>query len=112
MTFNSLIRKVKAMNNPKRETGKPNGQKPTPVVRPNHRPYAVVRWSDIPDDTIAGLVHLVASNGGAIMFGCTSDGGAYSLCVLDGDNKIKEYPHTADEVLSVYQWLKDEYYGG
>lgn len=45
------------------------------------------------------------------MLGRTSDGGALSVCILDGDTKIKEYPHTADEVADVVQAIIDEYAG-
>jgi hypothetical protein len=45
------------------------------------------------------------------MFGRVSDGGALSVCILDRDEKIKEYPRTADEVQKLLTWLKDDYYG-
>jgi hypothetical protein len=57
------------------------------------------------------MVRLVTSFGAAIMFGLTSDQGAFSICVLDSDNKIKEYPHDGDGVEAVQIWLRDEYFG-
>ncbi len=97
--------------NPKREgngrTSKTNG----PVVRPNLRMVRSVSWADIDDSVIAELVRLVTSQGAAVMFGVTSDQGAYSLCVLDNDNKIKEYPHSAEDVENILTWLRDDYFG-
>jgi hypothetical protein len=50
-------------------------------------------WSDIDPSTLRTCIDAVTRAGGAIMLGLTSDGGAYSICVLSGDDKIKEYPH-------------------
>lgn len=38
----------------------------------------------------------VTRAGGAIMFGLTQDGGAFSFLILDGDDKAREYPHGVD----------------
>jgi hypothetical protein len=43
------------------------------------------------------------------MFGRTSDGGALSVCILDGDTKIKEYPHTAEEATTVLKAVAEEF---
>lgn len=97
--------------NPKRES---NGRKiggASPQVRSNLRVVRAVRWSDIPSDTIAAIVELVTSFGAAVMFGVTSDKGAYSLLILDNDNKIKEYPHDETDVHNLLTWLRDEYFG-
>lgn len=87
------------------------GQANVPVVRRNVRSSASVSWGTIADDVIADLVRIAASNGAAIMFGVTSDSGAFSLCVLDKENKIKEYPHSEQEVDDFRAWLRDEYFG-
>ena len=97
--------------NPKREgNGKVTGRQ-APAIRSNLRVVRPVSWSDIADDTIADIVRLVAGYGAAVMFGVTSDQGAYSILVLDNQNKIKEYPHDTDEVHNLYTWLRDEYFG-
>ncbi len=99
------------MNNPKREGNGRSGKAGTPKVRANLRMVRTVSWSDIGDSTIADMVRLVTKYGAAIMFGITSDQGAYSICVLDNDSKIKEYPHDGDAVENVQRWLRDEYFG-
>lgn len=80
------------------------------AVRPNYRSLAVIGWADISDDIISQLVATVTSNGAAVMFGVTSDGGALSLCVLDQNSKLKEYPRSETEVHNFSLWLKDEYF--
>ena len=97
--------------NPKRENNGRQAKSSTPVVRANLRVVRAVSWADIDDSTIADLVRLATGYGSAIMFAVTSDGGAFSICVLDNQNKIKEYPHSAEEVQNVHTWLRDEYYG-
>lgn len=80
------------------------------AVRPNYRSLATISWSDISDDIISELVAAVTKNGAAVMFGVTSDGGALSLCILDQNSKLKEYPRSETEVHNFTLWLKDEYF--
>lgn len=96
--------------NPKREATGRNGRSNSPVVRANLRVVNSVSWRDIAPQLIADLVRIVTSNGAAIMFGVTSDNGAFSICVLDNQNKIKEYPRDDTEVLGILTWLQNEYF--
>lgn len=80
------------------------------AVRPNYRSLATIGWSDISDDIISQLIVTVTKAGAAVMFGVTSDGGALSLCILDQDAKLKEYPRSETEVHNFSLWLKDEYF--
>lgn len=90
--------------------GQRQGKTDSHVVRPNYRNLGSVGWRDISADSIAELVRLTSSNGGAIMLGATSDGGALSICVLAGNDKIKEYPRTQTEIDSFLLWLGTEYF--
>lgn len=65
-------------------------------------------YSDIDAIAIRGAIDAVTRNGGAIMFGVTSDGGAYSFMVLLGNEKIKEYPHSVEEAEELLQELLQE----
>jgi hypothetical protein len=47
---------------------------------------------------ILQAIDAVTRSGGAVMFGLTSDGGAFSFLILDGDDKVREYPHGVDEL--------------
>jgi len=79
--------------------------------RSNLRPVLDIYWSDVESSAIRGAIDAVSRSGGAIMFGRTSDGGALSVCILDGDTKIKEYPHTAAEAEETLKAILDEYSG-
>jgi len=73
-----------------------NGSRPIEISRlwKSNTPLAVVcNWSNIDSTVIRACIDAVTRAGGAVMLGLTSDGGAYSLCVLHDQDKIKEYPH-------------------
>lgn len=95
------------------ETGKSKGtNQPTPIRRrSNLRPVLDIYWSAIEATSLRGAIDGVTRQGAAIMFGRTSDGGALSVCILDGDTKIKEYPHTAEEAQAVLAAILEEYVG-
>lgn len=97
--------------NPARENRNAKAKGIGPAVRPNLRLVNSVSWNDIAPRLVYELVKLVAGHGSAIMFGRTSDGGALSICVLDNQNKIKEYPRDEADVDAIFVWLRDVYYG-
>jgi hypothetical protein len=70
-----------------------------------------VYWSDADATALRLAVDSITRAGAAVMFGRTSDGGALSICILDGDSKIKEYPHTAEEVADTLAAIAEEYVG-
>lgn len=70
-----------------------------------NRPRRTINWDEVPQDRIGLLVHAICSQGAAVMFGRTSDGGALSITVLDGDNRIREWPNSIEEFDSLYNWL-------
>lgn len=97
--------------NPRREGNAGKSKTSSPVVRPNLRVVASISWDDIAPQLIAELVRLCTKHGAAVMFGRTSDGGALSLCILDNQNKVKEYPRDSTDVNNIYTWLRDVYFG-
>lgn len=66
--------------------------------RRNSGPAIECHWSDADAQQLRLAVDAVTRRGGAIMLGLTQDGGAYSICVLSGTDKAKEYPHGAAEL--------------
>jgi len=91
---------------------KPSENKPIQLrKRSNLRPVLEIYWSDIDAAAIRLAIDAVTRAGGAIMVGRTSDGGALSVCILDGDTKIKEYPHTIEEAVALLGAIADEYVG-
>jgi hypothetical protein len=65
--------------------------------RNNARGRTNTNWADVDADLIRRVISRVTSNGGSIMFGVTSDGGAFSILVLHGDQKMRDYPHGIGE---------------
>lgn len=78
---------------------KQNGKAgPKPLVwQKNLRSAVECYYSDIDPATLRRAIDAVTRGGGAIMLGITSDGGAYSVCVLHDDQKLKDYPHGKEE---------------
>ncbi len=94
--------------NPRREGGPRNGQKNGFAVRANYRNVVDRRWVDVSTAVVTALISICTDAGAAIMLGRTSDGGALSVCILDGDAKIKEYFREPEEVERFVSWLHDE----
>lgn len=91
---------------PRRE---PNPKRPAGGKRRPIRPREIhtADWSEVPNQAIRDVVVAITNAGAAIMFGRTSDKGAFSITVLDGDERIREWPHTAEECESTIRWLLD-----
>lgn len=56
-----------------------------------------VRWSDVDGPSIKAAVHAVTAAGDAITFGRTTDGGALSVTVLSGPDRLKDYANDAEQ---------------
>lgn len=68
------------------------------TFRKNIGPAVECYWSDADATALRLAVDAVSRAGGAIMFGLTQDGGAYSIMVLLGQDKAKLYPHGPTEL--------------
>lgn len=66
-------------------------------------------WHEIDSELLHDTVHYVTAKGAALILGVTSDGGAYSVCVLDGDSKIREYPHGKVACEDLLRSIKEYY---
>lgn len=78
--------------------------------RKNLRPVVEYYWSDVDPGMIVEAIDAVTREGAAIMFGRTSDGGAFSLLILHGNEKAKEYPHTVEECQDLLRDIKNEFH--
>lgn len=93
-----------------RELGAPSQNTPKPLVwRKNASGTNVCHWSDIDSAIVRGAIDAVARAGGAIMFGVTSDGGCFSVCLLHNAEKIKEYPHDPEEASDLLETITRHY---
>lgn len=89
-----------------------------PKIRPNNGrpsgggkrdlsavPRAVSSWSDIDNQLLRDCIVAVCDSGASIQLGRTSDGGANKVFVYDGDNIVKEYPRSVEDVEALLRWL-------
>lgn len=78
------------------------GRKP-----PARSPRQTVEWDGVPNQLLRDAICAVTGRGAAIMLSRTTDGGALSITVLDGGERIKEYPRDVDECEQTLRWLVD-----
>jgi len=99
-------------NNPgKQPTRRPNNQSSVGIQQARRvgRARAPFQWSDIPASDVGELIQLVAGQGAAIICGVTSDGGALSITILDGDERLRDWPSNIDEYSSFVDWARDTF---
>lgn len=66
----------------------------------------VADWGSQPADTLLKLITTVTSRGGAVRFGYTRDGGAYSLGVYYGTGHRTFYCRAGEDVSAfLQQWI-------
>jgi hypothetical protein len=99
-------------NNPSRGPKRqPNSERPTPIR--NDRPYGRAReafqWSDIPAGEIGDFVHSVTGRSAAVILGTTSDGGALSITILDGEERIRDWPSNRGEFERLAAWVRESF---
>lgn len=92
-------------------------QRGTPTIQPNvggptpdngtgygRRPRGKVAWGDLESDNIVRLVTRLCDNGFGLVLGKTSDGGALSITILDGDQRVKDWPTNPDDFDKFVEW--------
>lgn len=55
-------------------------------------------WEDAEAESLWRTIVAVTDAGDAVTLGRTRDGGAVSLVILSGDDRIREYAHGAEEI--------------
>lgn len=58
---------------------------------------------------IGEFVQHATSQGLAVILGVTSDAGALSVTVLDGDERIREWPSSIEDWNDLHTWLRTRY---
>lgn len=66
--------------------------------RKNTGPALECLYTLVDSQALRGAVDAVSRAGGAIMFSLTQDGGAFAICILYKDEKLKKYPHGEEEM--------------
>jgi len=103
---------------PKNANAPYTGPAPRPNIgttsEPNARAYGrrarePFKWADVPSESISGLVVLLADNGYGLVLGRTTDGGALSITILDGDERCKEWPASLRDYENFIDWVHQAY---
>lgn len=81
----------------------PNNPSGGKRIAPRER--TTITWGEIDNGLLRNAVCAVADNGAAILLGKTSDGGALSIKVFDGNDKVEEWPHSVADCESTLRWL-------
>ena len=83
------------------------------VVNPNSKYQRTanktgpITWAEVDGPTIKSAIHAITRDGAAVVFGRTSDGGALSLTLLDGAERIKKWPNSAADAETILlDWLE------
>lgn len=64
-----------------------------------------IRWAEVDGPSIKAAIDALTADGAAIVFGRTSDGGALSLTLLDGKERIKKWPNSARDAETIlHEW--------
>lgn len=100
----------------KRQYGEQNGKNPTsssPGGKLTERFRQGTRgeqpdWGRIDPELLWKAIQRCTADDGAIMFGYSRDGGAYSLKVYDGGEPEKAYFHSDAEIIDFITFLLEE----
>jgi len=79
------------------------------TFRSNNPNDDYANWGNIDASLLRSTVQSITTAGAALIVGVTSDGGAYSVCVLDKAQKVKEYPHGTEECEALLRALMEYY---
>jgi len=68
---------------------------------------AVATWEDADSDTLWRTVCEVTEQGDALTFSRTRDGGAVTLTVLSGTDRVRKYATGAEEIAELLQLVRE-----
>lgn len=88
---------------------KNNGKGRLLQFQKNKRSNGECLYADCDANLLRDALDAATKQGAALMFGVTSDAGAYSVLILDGNDKAREYPHGADELNDVLRTIVATY---
>lgn len=95
-----------------RSSGAPNSSQPTAKRQFGgiSRGTGSAHFREI--DELGATIDALIGAGDAVMFARTSDGGAIVVTLLRDKQRDKQYPVHQEELVQVFDWLRDEYMGG
>lgn len=66
-------------------------------------------WHDVDSESIRAAIDAVTRGGGALLFSTSSDGGILTVMVLDGEQKPKYYPKSAEHAERILAQIENLY---
>lgn len=66
-------------------------------------------WGDLDPDDIGKWIQQVTRHGVGLILGTTSDGGALSITLMDGDERLRDYPSSVDDFVELLAWCAERY---
>ncbi len=87
------------------EVGKKSRRSKESKTRRLMREVTPADWGSVQPELIAGVVVAVATSGGAVRFGYTSDGGAYAIGLYGDGDPYTEYVRPAEDIEVVLKGL-------
>jgi hypothetical protein len=77
--------------------------------RPRGRAREAFQWSDLPASDVGEFVQSVTNTGAALILGGTSDGGALSVTILQGEERTRDWPSTPEEFAKLAEWVREDF---
>lgn len=99
---------VKQPNGPRKQpnTGRSTGKDAASYGR---RRRSTIAWGQLEPDAIGRWVARLCDAGYGIVLGKTSDGGALSVTILDGDDRYRDYPSSVEDFEDLSDWCENHY---
>lgn len=71
------------------------------------RKRSEIAWGSLDTNEVGRWVARVCDSGYGLVLGRTNDGGALSVTILDGDQRIREYPSSVEDFADFVQWCEN-----
>lgn len=78
------------------------------TARNKKRTRIQMTWMQVDPHYLRSCVHDITSAGCAVVLGRTTNGSALSVCILAGNDKVRDYIGSMDDIEPVLEGLMDD----
>lgn len=100
-----MVKQYADINGKSKPQGRQTGNPLPPYKRGSVN--EAISWSGYNPDKIVALISVVVRRGGAVRFGTTRDGDAYSIGIYLGDNSKTYYANSLEELVDLMEYLHE-----
>lgn len=68
-----------------------------------------IYFGELDTDALGRFVARICDSGSGLVLGRTTDGGALSITIMDGHERIREYPTTVEDAEDLFKWVDAVY---